>query len=137
MKWDELNINLRGATRGKIKTHCPKCHYTRSNKQDRSLSVDIDEGIFKCHYCSWAGSAAEKEDNEWRRPVKMQPKEYKKPEKVGSSELSEKVVKYFGDRGISLQTLQLMGITEGLEWMPQKMQRQKRSNSTTTSRVST
>ncbi|MBX2952292.1 MAG: toprim domain-containing protein [Leadbetterella sp.] len=120
MKWEALNIDLKGRNKGKVKVYCPQCRDTRSDKQDRSLSVDIDAGLFKCHYCSWAGSAAEKEDNEWRKPVRMQAKEYKKPEKVGSSELSEKVVKYFSGRGISVQTLQLMGVTEGLEYMPQK-----------------
>ena len=120
MKWDELNINLRGTTKGKIKTHCPKCRDTRNNKQDRSLSVDIDAGLFKCHYCEWSGSAAEKEDNDWRKPVRMYEKVYKKPEKTGSANLSERVVRYFAGRGISLQTLQLMGVTEGPEWMPQK-----------------
>jgi len=120
MRWEELNIDLKGRNRGKVKVHCPQCRDTRSDKQDRSLSVDIDAGLFKCHYCEWSGSAAEKEDNDWRKPVRMQEKVYKKPEKVGSSELSEKVVKYFAGRGISLQTLQLMGVTEGLEWMPQK-----------------
>lgn len=120
MNWEKLNIDLKGRTKGKVKLHCPECHDTRSNKQDRSLSVDIDAGLFKCHYCSWSGSALEKEDSEWRRPVKMQPKEYKKPEKIGSSELSEKVITYFAGRGISLSTLQLINVTEGREFMPQK-----------------
>ncbi len=120
MRWDQLNIDLKGRSRGKVKVHCPKCHDTRSNKQDRSLSVDIDAGLYKCHYCSWSGSAADKEDSEWRRPLKMQTKEYKRPAKIGSANLSEKAVKYFAGRGISLQTLQLMNVTEGKEFMPQK-----------------
>lgn len=120
MRWEELNIDLKGRSRGKVKIHCPQCHDTRSNKQDKSLSVDIETGLFKCHYCNWSGSAAEKEDNEWRRPVKIQPKEYKRPEKIGSAELSEKAITWFAGRGISLPTLQLMNVTEGKEWMPQK-----------------
>ncbi len=120
MNWDKLNIDLKGRAKGKTKVHCPKCHDTRANKQDRSLSVDIDAGLYKCHYCGWSGSAAEKENNEWRRPVRMQAKEYKRPEKIGSTELSEKMISYFTGRGISLPTLQLMGVTEGKEWMPQK-----------------
>lgn len=120
MRWEKLNIDLKGRTKGKIKLHCPECHDTRSNKQDRSLSVDIDAGLYKCHYCNWSGSATEKEDNDWRRPVKMQSKAYKKPERIGRADLSEKVITWFAGRGISLPTLQLMGVTEGREFMPQR-----------------
>lgn len=47
-------------------------------------------------------------------------KEYKKPDKVGNSTLSDKLLAWFECRGITEPTLSAVGITEGLEWMPQK-----------------
>ena len=34
---------------GKIKTFCPECHDMRRDTRDKSLSVDIDKGVWKCH----------------------------------------------------------------------------------------
>lgn len=47
-------------------------------------------------------------------------KEYAKPNKVGNSTLSDKLLAWFECRGITEPTLSAMKITEGLEWMPQK-----------------
>ncbi len=48
-----LGVDIHGRTGGKIKTHCPHCHAQRKNKRDKSLSVNIDTGQGKCHYCGW------------------------------------------------------------------------------------
>ena len=45
-----------GRRSGKIKTICPQCHDLRSNKRDKSLSVDLDKGVWHCHYCNWSGT---------------------------------------------------------------------------------
>ena len=39
-----------GAT-GNVKTTCPKCKH-----KNKSLSVHIEKGVWKCHYCQHAGS---------------------------------------------------------------------------------
>ena len=39
------------ANDGKKKQFCPACHDTRTNKRDKSLSVDWDKCIAHCHYC--------------------------------------------------------------------------------------
>ena len=49
--FSKLNIDLRGHTSGHVKTFCPFCHEHRHDKRDKSLSVDIDKGLYKCHYC--------------------------------------------------------------------------------------
>lgn len=48
-------IDTCGRTAGKLKTHCPKCRHTRRDKRDKSLSVNIDTGLYKCHHCQWSG----------------------------------------------------------------------------------
>ena len=107
-----------GRKSGHIKTFCPKCRDARSNKRDRSLSVDLENQVWKCHYCGWVGGLP-KERNEMSS-LKYQRKEYIKPALKGSHNLSEKVVAWFAGRGIHLPTLTAMKVTEGKEWMPQK-----------------
>lgn len=104
-----------GRSSGNIKTFCPQCRDRRSNKTDRSLSVDLDKGVWNCHYCGYKGGlpkAGEQKANYQKEPVR--------PKKVGNFTLSEQIVGWFAKRSISLPTLSAMKITEGKEWMPQK-----------------
>lgn len=48
-------FDLRGRKSGKLKTTCPFCSSTRGNPKDRSLSVDIDGGVYYCHHCNKTG----------------------------------------------------------------------------------
>jgi twinkle protein len=105
-----------GRKSGHIKTFCPKCRDQRSNKRDRSLSVDLDRGIWKCHYCSFTGGLPRNNTSS----LKYQKKEYTKPVLKGSALMSEKALAWFAGRGISMNTLTAMKVTEGKEWMPQK-----------------
>ena len=62
---------------GKIKTYCPQCRNTRRNKRDKSLYVDLDEGIFRCFHCDWKGVVPDDND-QWKekkpyRPVPIVP----------------------------------------------------------------
>lgn len=118
-------------TSGNVKVHCPECRDRRHDKRDRSLSVNLATGMFKCHYCGFQGCAAEQDEQEkqkwmeqqsWYRPVpiKKQKPEYKKPTQTGSSQMSQKALAWFAGRGISEKTLREMKVTEGQEWMPQK-----------------
>ena len=80
------NWQLHGIDISKVrggKGFCPKCHATRKNKRDRSLSVDLQSGLYKCHNdgCGYSGSAAANEHK----------KQYTKPlprlQKVGDDVL--------------------------------------------------
>lgn len=120
-----------GRQGGKIKTYCPQCHQTRRDKRDKSLSVDLDKGVWHCHYCGWGGSIHHKEEwekeaerEQWKRthtPMRHAKPEYKLPtHRPTQTVYTEKLLKWFAGRGISQATLQAMKITEGQEWMPQK-----------------
>ena len=124
-----------GRTRGQVKTICPRCHEQRSDKRDRSLSVDLDEGVWNCHYCGWTGTLREStydpspegkrrwmEQQPWYREtqVRHRPKEYRKPAPRPASPFSDRALKWFAGRGISEATLTRLRVTEGQEWMPQK-----------------
>ena len=107
---------------GQIKTYCPQCRDKRTNKRDKSLSVDLANGVWHCHYCGWADCLPREKEmntqtNAFRRPQKPV---YKLPKATGQSQLSQKALAWFKSRGISEETLTKMRITEGKEFMPQK-----------------
>lgn len=119
-----------GKRTGKVKTFCPNCREQRSDKRDKSLSVDLDKGVWNCHYCSWSGHI-EYSDEEKKRWMERQPwytpaqtrrekPVYKKPKPIQAAPMSAKALAWFKGRGISEATLLAMKVTEGLEYMPQK-----------------
>lgn len=132
MNWSKYGIEVPyGRTSGNIKVHCPQCREQRHDKRDRSLSVNLATGAFKCHYCGFAGSAVEHSEEEKRQwmeqqpwfnpaPIKRQKPEYRKPKHRSNSAMSDKAIAWFGSRGISSTTLTAMRVTEGVEFMPQK-----------------
>lgn len=99
-----LGIDTKGQYSGIIKTLCPWCSHTRKKQRDPSLSVNLDEGLYKCHNCQKKGSV-------------MTTKVYTKPENKNIAPNS-RVVEYFENRGIHKDTVSAFGITMSAEWMP-------------------
>ena len=115
-KFSDYKIEIPyGRRTGNVKCYCPKCHDQRTNKRDKSLSVNIDKGVWHCHYCEWSGGL--KTDN----PYTFTPKpQYRRPTpKAQQSPFSSKFVQWFAKRGISEKTLIDIRIVEGKEFMPQ------------------
>ena len=103
-------------TSGEIKTLCPKCSHTRKNKHDSCLSVNIDQGIYNCHNCGWAGN------------VKFKQKvEYIKPPKV-NAELNSRIIEWFAKRSITEPTLVHYKIGESVEYIPQVQKKRRTIN---------
>ena len=124
-----------GRRSGKIKTYCPKCHNQRTDKRDKSLSVDLDKGVWNCHYCGWGGTVHSSdfddspegkrkwmEQQPWYRQtsIRRQKPVYKRPTPKPTAPMSDKALAWFKGRGISRETLEACKVTEGMEWMPQK-----------------
>lgn len=93
MSFEEVGIYLRN-TSGQEKTKCPECSPNRRKKADPCLSVNIDEGIWKCHHCGWKGSLKKKNDTYIPPPPIVKPEPPK-------TDIPDKVYKWFEDRGIS------------------------------------
>jgi twinkle protein len=124
--YSEFGIDIPyGRRSGKIKTICPQCHDQRSNKRDKSLSVDLDKGVWHCHYCNWSGTNEVRVKGDWqaKATIRKQKKVYKLPAAQASEEqrhqVGAKALAWFASRGISEQTLRALNVTEGMEWMPQ------------------
>ena len=111
-----------GRMRGQIKTFCPECRDRRTDKRDKSLSVDLDNGVWHCHYCGWSQGLPKEKDMSWNNntPYKPQKPTYKRPKLSGQAQISDKAKSWFKSREISEGTLVKMKITEGKEFMPQK-----------------
>ena len=70
-KLSNLGIKLRRRS-GSEKTTCPQCSEGRRNKKDPCLSVNITDGTYYCHNCSWKGNVKsfdkKPEDKIYTRP---------------------------------------------------------------------
>lgn len=132
--YSDYGIDIPGGKRhGKIKCFCPQCHEQRNDKRDKSLSVDLDKGVWKCHYCGWAGNLGytDSEKQAWMQkqpwfrptPIRKQKPEYKRPTPKQHAPMEERALSWFAGRGISPATLEALKVTEGEEWMPQKQRK--------------
>lgn len=105
----DLGIELRNIkTSGK--TTCPKCSHTRKKKTDHCLSVNIVDGLYKCHNCGWFGSVNVNSNKE--------KKSYSIPVFNNRTDLSEKSVKFFQSRCINQDTLNHFKITNSRMYFP-------------------
>jgi len=111
--WNELDLKR---TRGKEKIRCPKCDHLRSDKKDKSLQINHNDGFGKCHYCS----ALTFRDSESKIDAV---KEYTLPPQTWTNytNLSENLVKWVEDeRKIKQFALKDLGITEEKYYQPKK-----------------
>ena len=124
MEKDEKKLEELGISdNGKKKQFCPACHANRTNKADKSLSVDWDKCIAHCHYCgkSFFFGKTEKIGHE-PQPKVVQPKAkgYKKLGKLTNEEpVDENMRKWFEQRGIPAELAEAEGIVKACRKMPQ------------------
>jgi len=113
--YTDVGIDTRGKNSGEIKTTCPRCSHTRKKRNYPCLNVNLDEGVWHCWHCEWAGSLKQ---GEYSRPVIT--KTYRKPVFVGQvSGLPEKVAAWFVSRGITETVLRRNLIGHGTAYFPQ------------------
>lgn len=98
-----FGISIPSGRTGNIKTNCPNCAKVgKHNLKDTSLSVNVTEGIWKCHKCGWTGSL-----NETRNKV-----EYSKPDRKTFTKLSDSNLQFFSKRGITQEVVNRNKITD-------------------------
>ncbi len=109
--WDDLN--LRGKTSGSLKTTCPSCENERTNKKDRSVSINLGTGLGRCYRCDTYFVNPNNEN------TMTEEKDYVLPPQdfQNYTELSDKMVKWVNTRGISQRTLIDNKITEEVTYV--------------------
>lgn len=133
-----IDIETGGRTGGHMKTYCPKCRDGRKNKRDKSLSVDLDHGLGKCHYCGWTFSLKDSEalHSGCHADIGMQkrnpgghsslPPHFRRPVfDVNRTKLSGRLTKWLVEvRCIPQEVIAEMRLTEQEELMPQTGKRE-------------
>lgn len=112
--WSELGIDIKGHSRGEIKTVCPQCSLTRKKKSYPCLNVNLDLGVYNCWHCGWSGSI--KKGN-YMRPI-VAKKEYRRPD-FHSKPLEQKSLDYLATRGITPEVAARNQITIVEHYIPQ------------------
>ena len=109
-KFNQYNLNV-----GKQEGICPLCSADRKpiNQKKKCASYDWERGLGTCHNCHEVFQL-----HTFKRKGNTN-KIYNKPKQIANPLLSDKVIKWFEERGISNNTLIKMKITEGKEFMPQ------------------
>ena len=99
---------------GKTQGICPLCSADRQpkNKKAKCASYDWERGLGTCHNCDTSFQL-----HTYKRKGEST-REYVKPETTGYV-VSEKISKWFDERGVSQQTLKDLRVREGKEFMPQ------------------
>jgi len=102
---------------------CPLCSHNRKseNQKVKCASVHWDSGLLICHHC---GETVQLHTYK----KKGETKEYKRPVKWNYTSLSDNLVKWFSNRGISQFTLKMLKVGESKEWMPQVQREQNTVN---------
>lgn len=100
---------------GKTQGTCPLCSHTRKpeHRKQKCASYDWERGLGTCHNCNQIFQL-----HTYHR-VGAAEKDYAIPDVDPILVQNEKVIAWFDSRGISLQTLKDLRISEGLEFMPQ------------------
>lgn len=113
---EDFQYLIQGARSKHIKVICPLCHDRRSDKRDRSLSIDVTTLAYKCHYCEAAGYLKSKM-SECMTPAQKDFKPKKRSyipiqKKDGAvKQFSTGFLDYFKGRGISESTLKEAKVT--------------------------
>ena len=119
-KLEELGIK----DDGKKRQTCPSCRDTRSNKTDKSLSINWKLCTAYCYHCDakfFFGKTDKSDKEETATRKKEETKEYKKPGRLANEEApGEEVLKWFESRGIPADVVVEEGITQAARVFSQK-----------------
>lgn len=111
MNWQTISQSVPAhKTTGQIKMKCPNCNHKRTDKNDKSLSVNLNEKSWFCHYCNDKGR--EQEAETIVPIVEPTPKPLQTTITEQANDLSLEAVKFLQSRGISETTARTLGLKE-------------------------
>ncbi len=102
-----LGIEVKHSPRQQ-KVKCPSCNNQRNDKRDKSLSVNIELGVYRCHYCGMSGCVIENS---------TQTESYKPIEPTKNDKLSDELINFLDSRGISRETAREAKLSQEEKWI--------------------
>jgi hypothetical protein len=112
--------NIYNIPEGATRWTCPVCSHTRKKSNEKCMSVFWDTGLGQCNHCG-----ARVQLHTYKKKTRDKP--YVRPQNINTTNLSDKVVKWFESRGISQQTLKNARISDCVTNMPTKNGVKKRT----------
>lgn len=114
-----MAINNPGADR---RHHCPKCHSTRKNQQDRTFSIKAEGAgiLFNCWHCGFSGAIPSSY-------TQRQSASYTHPKTNGHQTLTpsgaelEMAYQWLSSRGLKRSTAESVGILAGMQFIKGEM----------------
>ena len=101
----DYGIKVSGGS-GETTTTCPQCSHARKKKNDKCLSVNLNEGVWCCHHCGWTGSVNNKRENmNIRHNNTPEKKTFTTPNYTPPSSVPPEVRKWGKQRGIAEDVL--------------------------------
>lgn len=104
---------------GQTRQTCPQCSPLRQKKHIRCLSIDLDEGRWYCHHCTWSGGLGTGTTERARDPNTGRPI-YRQPKTVQNRKAPSEAADWLRSRGISRETANALGIGWAQTYMPQR-----------------
>jgi twinkle protein len=109
--WNTLEFRKNS---GQEKLRCPSCDETRTDKRDKSLLVNHNDGYGKCFYCE--ALTFKKQD---KKDFSVKHYELPSQDWKNYTELSDKLIKWFeGERKIQQFALKDLGVSEENHYQP-------------------
>lgn len=112
----DFNIVVTGI--GQTTTQCPQCRHERKKHPNaKCLSVNTEEGVWKCHHCGWVGSLKQGEERR-SRPNDWKPKVYRRPV-FTTAPVSTPAGQFFQSRSIAPEVLVQYQVSSVSRYFPQ------------------
>ena len=109
--WDDFKISIPSGPGPEKYTTCPQCSASRTKKQAKCLSVNIEKLVWCCNHCEWRGTLKGGEEMPGR-------KVYRRPE-WPQSDQNGPVLSFLGLRGITERVVQSESIACVSSYIPQ------------------
>jgi twinkle protein len=109
IEWDSLSFKKQ---KGQEKLRCPSCDGQRTDKKDRSLQINHNDGFGKCHYCE---ALSFRDEN-----TNLGDKQYAEIDfkAIVSVKEDDKMISYMSSRLIKESTLNRLYVTFENYWQP-------------------
>lgn len=117
MTWEALGITVNGHTSGQHAVQCPRCSASRTKARVPCLSINLDEGLYNCHHCGWAGGL--KQGDITSSGLSSLPKVYRKPTYPPPPPPAPTLEEWFRKRGIPRRVIERRHVSTTMIYMPQ------------------